>query len=105
MGLGDEYALNAVDAEPGRQAAYDEETDPVEPETQLEKDRQALHDYLEETEDDEIEVPDRLKPLIGPVGAAKTHRPKKRGTRQHKKRLQDSDENPELFGHYHRPSL
>lgn len=74
MGLGDEYELDAVEEETGNRARYEDVTDAEEPETQMEQNLQALKDRLADTEDDEIEVPEKYKHLLGPVGAGKSRR-------------------------------
>lgn len=102
MGLGDEYVLEPVETEQGNRDVYAETVDPDSTEPAI----QALYDMLAETEDDTIEVPDRLQPLIGPVGAGKTHHRPKNGTKQRRKQAgDDPGEGPDLFGHYHEPGF
>lgn len=91
MGLDDEYALEPVETEADRRAGYDAVTDPADPETQLEQDLQALKDYLAETENGEIEVPEMYK----------HHTPKDRTKSLRKLLTGAEDEGISFRGHYH----
>lgn len=129
MGLGDEYELDTVEEETGNREGYEEEIDSFAAyrlkldtgkDRLLEQQRQDLYDFLEETEDGEIEVPEKYKTIIGPVGAGRTrrnsstaehemsekhriHTPKDR-TKSLRKRLTDTEERDITFrGHYHTP--